>query len=356
MRLLSPSLGMIFCLSLCVSVAHGDDLRGFWQKDAARDWDSKPKDNSSDSMDFKEVPAGAQKSETQPELTSAALVERTDGKAPATEEEIIKRFGNPKEKAQFVPDKNAPIQLQGMMAAMNSGNKKLAFEYAQAYSQYLKSMKELVFKGTQYTLLAMESEGTRPEIDEKDPDAAITPERLELREELAKAKIARTKEEALRELSPEARKLLENEQDFAEMDDQVSRTTQAVQNEPLNIPVDAQGKVQVLFFFSMSDAESLKTARMLQGVMAKFQSDPGIKFFGLVDEGMSAIQLALFSNQQGINLPLINGAQLKERLKISKTPTLMFAAETSGKTYSPKGVSTADEVEKIVRLMQGGRS
>ena len=53
--------------------------------------------------------------------------------------------------------------------------------------------------------------------------------------------------------------------------------------------------------------------------------------------------------------PILNGEALALDLRIHRYPTFVFVAPTTKERYRLDGLRTPEEIEKVIRLMKGGR-
>lgn len=65
--------------------------------------------------------------------------------------------------------------------------------------------------------------------------------------------------------------------------------------------------------------------------------------------------MELVRRQYKLKLPLRLGEALATEMKISSLPATVFVADTHRDTYMLKGSADSEEMEKVVRLMKGGR-
>lgn len=353
--------GLVTAAAPCFAGA--DDLRGFWQSDAAKNWDFTPQGNSSKSIVFKEVagPKNAPKAPVSAQITVPAAeqqppanrpdqftttVSAAQAPAPQTRDAILSAYGDPSKDTPIVPKGDANPEFRGMAAALAIGDKDLAFQYARAHVRHLKNLQDFISSANEYQSLAMEVEGM--EAENNDP-AAMSPERKQLAEIIAKAKEEKAREDAARKLPAGSETLIDEEGNAIPQ-----HVSEASLNKPLNVPVDPEGKVKVLLFFS-SRAEATRPF-VIEGLkLAKqFASDPRVSVTGFIHERMDAVQLEIVRNGSGITFPLKNGEALEQQLKISVLPAVVFVAQSTKAIHTMTGVQSVEELSKVVRLMQGG--
>ncbi len=359
--------------ALAVLPAHADNLKGFWGQGEATNWKTAPKANSSSQIEYRDYPLSidqvkqleaeeqAVEEQVQAQLEGKAKdvaqnIEKTpekqqnsDSEPPLTREQIIAQYGAPDEDRPIQAQKDAPPEMKGLIAAMNSGDKELAFKYAVALARRDTETQKVVSKVTDYRLLAAEALGLRPQ-QEVQADKEIDPTRLEVREYMEKVR----REELQRKMDLE-KSLQSAEQIGSEDSWQVKggRTGQGLAEE--EIPVDPEGKVRLLVFFDEKDPKIKELTTPLRQVLAKFKDDPNTSLLGLtrrsyVNQGLKKVAAAT-----SFPVPILNGEALALDLRIHRYPTFVFEAPTTKERYRLDGLRTPEEIEKVIRLMKGGR-
>ncbi len=361
-------------LSVLVALpANADNLKGFWGQGEATNWKTAPKANSSSQIEYRDYPLAidqakqlqaeeqAVEEQVQAQLEGKAKdiaqsIEKTpekqqnsDSEQPLTREQIIAQYGAPDEDRPIQAQKDAPPEMKGLIAAMNSGDKELAFKYAVALARRDTETQKVVSKVTDYRLLAAEALGLRAPQD-VEADKQIDPTRLEVREYMEKVR----REELQRKMDLE-KSLQGAEQMGAEDSWQVKAgsTGQGLAEE--EIPVDPEGKVRLLVFFDENDPKIKELTTPLRQVFAKFKNEPKTSILGLtrrsyVNQGLKKVAAAT-----SFPVPILNGEALALDLRIHRYPTFVFEAPTTKERYRLDGLRTPEEIEKVIRLMKGGR-
>jgi len=338
---------------LAGSVAHADnvELRGFWQKGVAGDMSSTSRGNSSATFDYERKPA--QKADGVPVAPVNQVAQpnppvvASSAEAPLSRDSIISQFGSPTSPRVIKAEQNAPDEFKGLLAALNIGDKELAFQYARAFAMRSARLAELVSKATEYQMIASEAEGLRPEVVEDPEEGPISSERQELA-----AYYKQAKEDRLRRLQEtSADKVNGIGQPVAEEAAQPSTVSNMG---PGAIPVDEKGRVKLLVFINekIPDSELNQT---LSNLKEKFKADPLIELIGLTRETYAPTALKKVGATINVPIPILNGEAVGQELQIEQYPTFLFVAPTSKKTYRLDGSRSEAELEKVVRLMKGGR-
>ncbi|MEI6518384.1 MAG: hypothetical protein WCN89_06795, partial [bacterium] len=193
--------------------AASDPLTGFWRKGDATNWGSNVKENSSSAIKYRDYPIGVDKakqdlksatqqaaepqnpqnSAAKQDFSQTAAAAQAQPETPLTREQIVAKYGSPDQSTPIRAQKDSPTEMQGLFAALNSGDKELAWQYSLALARRNTEMQSMVSKATDYQMLAFESLGMReqPDIDaERDQ---INPNRLELQQLMAKTREAELK-------------------------------------------------------------------------------------------------------------------------------------------------------------------
>lgn len=333
-----------------------DDIKGFWQKGDATNWKASVRATSSTSVVYRDYPfvVDVTKQRDQDQLADPApkapqnqpnsvASEPPVSEPNLTREQIVARYGSPDKVSPVRAQKDAPLEMQGLFAALNSGDRELAWQYSVALARRNTEMQNLVAKATDYQLLAMESLGMRAESTLDESKDNLNPNRVELKELMAKTR----QEELQRRLDIEG--MLAQHEGPEVTDGAVEKTSiQAPQ-----VPVDPEGKVKVLIFFDEKDSSTSGIGKLLMPLKASFKDDPLVSFVGLTKRSYALPALKKISAVSSFPFPLLSGEALAEDLRIQSYPTIILLAVSTKQTHRIEGVESAGQVEQIIRLMQG---
>ncbi len=353
--------------------AAADNLKGFWGQGEATNWKTVPKSNSSSQIEYRDYPLSidqVKQLEAEEQAVENQVQEQLAGKSqdvakniekPAekpqdegssetlTREQIIERYGAPDEERPIQAQKEAPPEMKGLIAAMNSGDKELAFKYAVALAKRDTETQKVVSKVTDYRLLAAEALGLRPQQD-VDAEKQIDPTRLEVQEFMEKVR----REELQKKMDLE-KALQKAEQVGAEDSWQVKPGSTGRGIEEGEIPVDPAGQVRLLVFFDENDPKIKELTEPLRQILATFKNDRSISLLGLTRRSYATPGLKKVAAATSFPFPILNGEALALDLRIHRYPTFVFVAPTTKEKYRLDGLKTPEEIEKVIRLMKGGR-
>jgi hypothetical protein len=360
-------------LAFAALPAAADNLKGFWGQGEATNWKTSPKANSSSQIEYRDYPLsidqvkqleGEEKAiedQIQQQVAGksqdvARNIEKTeekpqnsDSSQPLSREQIIAQYGAPDEERPIQAQKDAPPEMKGLIAAMNSGDKELAFKYAVALARRDTETQKVVSKVTDYRLLAAEALGIR-QSQEVDANKEIDPTRLEVREYMEKVR----REELQKKMDLE-KALKGAEQTGAEDSWQVKPGSTGQGIEEGEIPVDPAGKVRLLVFFDENDPKIKDLTTPLRQILAKFKDDRDTSLLGLTRRSYANPGLKKVAAATSFPFPILNGEALALDLRIHRYPTFVFVAPTTKERYRLDGLRTPEEIEKVIRLMKGGR-
>ncbi len=359
--------------ALAALPASADNLKGFWGQGEATNWKTSPKENSSSQIEYRDYPLSidqvkqleaeeqALEEQVQEQLQgktkdvaeniekSPEKPQNSDSEKNLTREQIIAQYGAPDEERPIQAQKDAPPEMKGLIAAMNSGDKELAFKYAVALARRDTETQKVVSKVTDYRLLAAEALGLRAS-QEPESDKEIDPTRLEVREFMEKVR----REELQRKMDLE-KSLKSAEQLGAEDSWQVKPGSTGQDLQEDEIPVDPAGKVRLLVFFDEKDPKIKELTTPLQQILTKFKGDRNISLLGLTRGSYATPGLKKVAAATSFPFPILNGEALALDLRIHRYPTFVFVAPTTKERYRLDGLRTPEEIEKVIRLMKGGR-
>lgn len=304
-----------------------------------------------------------------------ALLAAKMGGAPAQEntelasaEDVRKKFGDPEKEPEVLAQKDSPKPFQGMMAALQVGDEKLAQQYARQYARYMKTTQERVSRTTNLTGLAMATDGR------VDKDSWAWSMASEAEKELFKDEVATLNEAdpvSKQELSDKAKNLIRLALEEDDKPKTASKVDQAEAKGFLGTPEeqvsfartqhrksairDSKGEVDVFLFVDVKNRDSLFTAAHVERVFRKIQSDERIRFAALSVGFVSESDRQLFRKQGQLSYPVIDGSDLSKTMNISRLPSLVLVARNSGKAAIDIGRRGDDYILERIRLIQGGR-
>lgn len=289
---------------------------------------------------------------------------------PATAQKILTEYGDPSTDAPVAPVENAPKPFKAMLAALNAGERELAFQYARQYARYTRDLKD---KNTYMTGLigkGMEVEGVLPA-----NSWASSPQFHEIgqlaEESLANQKAAEEEAKRMRELevstlNPEQLAMLEKAKEEVDwgprqegkVNKPVQPVNEAQERQNLRtrfrgtVPLARDGRIDIYLFARIGDSNATPTMFALQELYKKHGQNLNLKFHGF-SIGMATEDQLLKLPQLGITYPVENGTDLARRLKIEKSPTLVFVSHTSGESITEEGDRPFYYLEELLSAMGG---
>ena len=347
--------------------AASDPLTGFWRKGDATNWSSNVKENSSSAIKYRDYPIGVDKakqdlksatqqaaepqnpqnSAAKQDFVQAAAAAQAQPETPLTREQIVAKYGSPDQSTPIRAQKDSPTEMQGLFAALNSGDKELAWQYSLALARRNTEMQSLVSKATDYQMLAFESLGMREQQDIDAERDQINPNRLELQQLMAKTREAELKKKIDIEQTLKGQEGAQVEAGLAKLQAEAALAAE--------VPVDPEGKVKVLVFFNEQDASLKEVVKSLEPLKETLKANPKVSVIGLTRGSYALPGLKKIGATSSFPFPLLNGEALAQELRIQSYPTVVFLAVTSKQTYRLEGLQKAEEIERVVKLMQGQR-
>jgi hypothetical protein len=239
----------------------------------------------------------------------------------------------------MLPEGDAPPEFMGIAAAMNAGDKDLAFKYARAFVRRLRKQRDFVATVTQVQDLASRAEGFLPPREsESKPLSPVEEEYIDAYRAGMAERIAAEK------MSPEVLAMLDEA-------NQVEKST--LDFDPHSVPVDSNGAVSVLFFVSVNDDRTAEFARRAQKIMIQLVADKKIEFSVVTKESLPFAERMELGKRLGLSVPIINGTKLAQKFRVTDYPAVAFFGRTEGKIFRLFGVDSLASVERVIRLMKG---
>jgi thioredoxin-related protein len=244
--------------------------------------------------------------------------------------------------------------MQGLFEALNSNDKELAWQYAVALAKRQGEMQSVVSKATDYQMLAMEAIGIRESAPEPDDGEALDPVRAEVRDFMTQTR----QQELQRRVNidpnlgegPEAQGI----DPFGVPDPSAGGEAKAGLRESV-IPIDPEGKVKLLVFLDEKVNSSNELSESIRPLKERFKGHTNFSIVGLTRRTYSTNGIKVVGAQLSFPFPLVSGEALALDLRIKSYPTFVFVAVTSQETYRLEGTPSVEEIEKVVKVMRGGR-
>lgn len=296
--------------------------------------------------------------------------------APLTSKLILEKYGDPTKDVPVKAQSNAPAPFAAMLEAVNTGDDKLAFQYARQYVRYMRDLKQTTRHAYALQVLAMEQEGLRPKGGANTNDPFMS-ERSLVGDQLKDTPLT----ESSNSSSP--MKLDPRVKDFLKMAaekegvksselgiEPPDTNTTKVKEDPKIVaertnlrnyfvkraPIDPKGEVDLYLFVRTNDPQSKTSAKLLQEFANKNVRDQKIRIVALTIENEDVGAIDIFRQNTGVGYPVVNSGQFAKKAGISKAPTLVALAKNSGASMSSSGNFSLIFLEELTKYMQGGNN
>lgn len=280
---------------------------------------------------------------------------------PQNSQEILSQFGDPEIETPVQAQENAPVPFKGMMAALQVGDKELAYRYARQYIRYVNRVQDRASTALNLQRLAKEREGYTP------PGSNIeNPEHGLLEKDIAGSEEQETEKARIASLDAGTLKLLEEASraegtnfglnGFAPPIDQSEQKAELKNIQKAHgssIPVDPKGEVDVLFFFNPVDTESRQMAAEFERTYLNLKNNSKIRFVGLFTNGALADGGQNFRMSTNVTFPMRSGIDLAERLKLKSSPTVVILARNTGDAVYEQGFRGAAYLKQVISMVGG---
>lgn len=350
---------MLLPLAFLPSPASADETNPFYEKDSVRDMFNEDiyltgeggiiyvRAKKDDSFDVR------------PEEEKIKAAETIDPRqVPGSVEELIAKFGNPMEPKPVLGQIDAPTPFQGMMAALEMGHEGLAMAYARQYHNYLQTMNER--SSTVATMMehlngeearaARLSASAEPPATPPGGSSGTAGTGAEDRAVMLNAKANELMEKARQLESAEQR----GQQQDMVMGLNAPQAHEAYSDLAKRVPVAKDGGVDVYFFHRANEKGALAMGREVQAFYTKAGKDRRVNFIGMTMEKTSQQSIDEFRAKTGATYPIGDGTALAKTLSLAQSPSIVFFARSSGKSFTEEGVRSEAQLTDILRTMQGG--
>lgn len=316
-----------------------------------RDMTQVPKGNSSQDFALEYGPAQVPYEISVPPEEQQKMAEKSEAqekpeKKLSSREAVLAKYGDPEKNRELSLDPTASPEMKGIAAALNIGDKELAFQYARAHVRYQKEVGSFVDRASEYQIAAMEVEGIKRPRDNNAESS--DPYRQELRSYYDK-----TKKELQPKVTKDIEAMISNEEELHNQELARAMLQTAKMEADQKIPVDPEGLAKVYYFFSFDDQASLKSLNGILELRKLYQQDTGVEFRGFTVGGRKPSELEALRKQHQIDFPVIAGEALRKELRITSVPAAVFVATSTGETYVMQGERSGKEFEEVLRKMRG---
>lgn len=297
--------------------------------------------------------------------------ESATAKADLTSPEgIVAAFGNPAEDDKILAEEKAPPSYKGMMAALELGDRKLAWQYARRYARRVRELGSRSTYIMGLTGKAFEREGVLPKDGWQSSPQFAEQQKL-LEEDLKESGQLETEKSRIARLDPETRAFLKQAQEAEEKagaksvdspkgtEQAIGETNEAAARAQIRgvlagkVPVDPKGLVDIYFFLRPRDSASLAAAPEVEKFFREASLKPGVHFVGLTMEEANPIEVDDYRKRTGVTFSIQSGGALADQFKLRTSPVTIFVTQTTSKVVIEEGARPAYYLDEVLRLMQG---
>ncbi len=269
-----------------------------------------------------------------PKVQKTAPEEPKKDQPPKKRQDIVMTYGNPKERHPVLAVDDAPAPFKGMQAALEAGEKELAYEYAQQWVRYMgdiqernKDIMKLFSHGMRKEGLATQGDWTHSpmfldpflmEIDEKD-EAKRSEERID---------VQRSGFSPNRSIREELK--------------------------GRGIIADPKGEVDIFYFFDPKIKESLEMGKDLNRLYKLYENNPRVNVIGMSTADISAEQAEAIRKKMSFDFPVNRrGELLAKSLGLSGAPATVFMSRNGSPAVFEEGRKSFEYVREITEMLRG---
>lgn len=296
-------------------------------------------------------------------VSDSSDIAQVSGGSENPRDQIISEFGDPDKPHRVKAQSTAPKPYQAMIKAIGSGEKELAYKYAQQYVKYRADLKKVIREAVAFEGVAMVGEGELPE------DSWVASDDFKQYREEYKQYIQDEEEE----LKPESGQIGSQAQQLitkAKLNQKFDETNlfkgstlekqeiakqdrQRAREEMANIfRVSADKQLDIFFFFKPTDQKSIDLAKQLEEYKSEY-ADSKINLIGFAPAGTRNSDLRVFKQRTKAKFKLLQGGSLIEQLNITKLPSIMFINPANAEFKSINRSISADYIDEVVSIIRG---
>lgn len=279
-------------------------------------------------------------------------------------EDVLKRFGDPEKEPEVLAQKDAPKPFQGMMAALQIGDEKLAQQYARQYARYMKTTQERVTRTTNLTGLAMATDGTLDENAWGFKTASKADKEL-FREEIENLRNRDATNST--ELSEKAKSLIsvaleeEKENEASPLDRAEKLGFFGAESDQIAFAREQDRKnrlrardLDVFLFIRPKDERANLAGSAFESLYQQFKQNRNLRFAVLSVGLSSESDRDVFRSITGLSLPIVDGSALAKELDVADSATVVFVSRSSGKAVKEIGRRGPAYLSERLKLILGG--
>lgn len=257
-----------------------------------------------------------------------------------TKDNILKAYGDPAENVEVKAQDSAPLPYKGMLAALNIGNKELAFDYAKQYVRYKKDVMETVSEAVKAQGYAKFAEG-----EELNPEKLIKEDPNSEYLKYALKDLDEKKSKEAKDLDEEAAQVLNSAQETTvnEKSDRMLAKKNLIE---FLKDLKPAKKVDLIYFLKPGQVESATMAKEIEKVKAKYQGK--INVVGMTLDTTDKLALKDFKEENALSFEIGVGKKLATDLKITGTPTLLFITDVK-QSYVEEGIHSEFYIDEIIK-------
>ncbi len=119
------------------------------------------------------------------------------------------------------------------------------------------------------------------------------------------------------------------------------------------LPKDENGAVRVYFFFRSEDLNAYAMFPVLEKIFQAHKDDKGFMLLAFSLSGGSLAELKAMSAKVKVSFPLRSGSVIAEQMGISRSPTTLVVAPSSGSYAREEGIRGFGFIDELVRIVDG---
>ena len=304
-----------------------------------------------------------------------------EASAAQKDESIVGKYGDPTKDAPVLAQDNAPKPFQGMMAALDAGDRQLAFQYARQYVRHVHNVDQRAKDAMAIQAIAMEKEAIIS------PDSwakgQFTEERAEFKNQLNDdlSKELTQHQQRMQKVDPRIRDFFNEAAKAEGVADESLPNGEAVVEDTANVanvnlkqdkinrekelraqaraliagrtPVDPKGEVDIYFFFRTKDKASIEMGREINKLNSVYKLDKKVLLVGVTIEKEDDSAVAEYRMRNSSSFDIHNGSVFAKQMGVTASPTVMFVARTTGQAVQEQGLKNVYHLDEVLRSIRG---
>ena len=347
-------MALIWGVSLAPSAALAEPRNQFFDSNVVNDFSVPINEHGGSGFDYF-IDTKAKKEQVleprmeQPQTAPPLTVASAAPQAFTSGDDVLKTYGDPTKDAPVLAQENAPKPFKAMMAAFETGDDQLAYQYARQWVRYMGNLQKRTLRVVEAAKAAQQGEAVLSD---------TAPESNRLRQ-----MIVNDNANLAANLDPRAQAILkqaEADEDAAPqmsqnpLEQQELKAREEVRRQIAGkIPVDPKGRADVYLFLGVNDKDTEKFVQLANQIYERTSMIDNVNFAAFSTARLNKDAMQRIRQRLGLNFDLLVGDSFSKELQLRTTPAVVIVSPTTGKVIKESGDKPFFYYDELIAAVQG---